>query len=206
MKTFAWALVGVLAVSPAFLGCEKPDENQMRASEERSSANIEHLIKARLDADEQLSAAHLSVDVDEQAKRATLSGTVPSESLRAKALELARSAQTDLTIDDRITVRPTDVSRQEFTEEMAKEEWRKAKEFGEKVGNRLEDAWIHSKIVAQLIASTKTQERTIDVDVVNSNVTLRGKVKDRAQKSEAERLARATEGVKRVDNQIDVAA
>jgi len=42
------------------------------------------------------------------------------------------------------------------------------------------------------------------VDVVNNAVTLRGAVDTQDQKSEAERIARTTEGVKNVNNQLKI--
>lgn len=102
----------------------------------------------------------------------------------------------------KVEVARGEISRQESTSGTATEEWRRAKK--EPVGSQLKDAWIHGKIVAKLIASSKVQERTIDVDVVNSNVTLRGKVQNAAQKREAERVAKDTGGVNRVNNQIEV--
>ncbi|MGE0684991.1 MAG: BON domain-containing protein, partial [Candidatus Binatia bacterium] len=99
-----------------------------------------------------------------------------------------------------------EVSRKDYTPQMAKEEWTKAKQLGEKVGNRLDDAWIHGKIVAKLVATAKASAPTVSVDVDNNVVTLRGTVQDAEQKTEAERIAKETDGVKRVDNQVKVSA
>jgi len=131
---------------------------------------------------------------------------VETESLRTKALDLAKSTQPDVMIQDQIEVTPTEVSRKDYTQQMAKEEWTKAKQLGEKVGNRLDDAWIHGKIVAKLVATAKASPRTVGVDVDNNVVTLRGTVQDAEQKTEAERIAKETDGVKRVDNQVKVSA
>ena len=59
--------------------------------------------------------------------------------------------------------------------------------------------------VSKLIADTKTPEHKINVDVNDNVVTLRGTVDTVAQQNEAERLARETDGVKRVVNQLKVA-
>jgi osmotically-inducible protein OsmY len=69
---------------------------------------------------------------------------------------------------------PREISRAEYTEELARGEREKAKGYGEKIGDTLDDAWIHTKIVAKLIGDTTTPERKINVDVVNNMVTLRG--------------------------------
>jgi len=92
-----------------------------------------------------------------------------------------------------------------YTEEQAREERERAKANKETVGQSLEDAWIHTKIVAKLIGNTATPERKINVDVVDGAVTLRGTVDTAEAKTEAERAAKNTDGVKKVTNQLKVA-
>ena len=96
--------------------------------------------------------------------------------------------------------------RGQYSEEQAREEREKAKANKETIGQSLDDAWIHTKIVAKLIGDTKTPERNINVDVVQGAVTLRGNVETAEVKSEAERIAKETEGVKKVNNQLKVVA
>ena len=96
-------------------------------------------------------------------------------------------------------------SRSEYTEQEAREAREKAKGVGETIGDTLDDAWIHTKIVAQLIANTTTPERKINVDVVNNVVTLRGTVDTANERTTAERIAKETEGVRQVRNQLRVA-
>ena len=93
-----------------------------------------------------------------------------------------------------------------YSAEQAREERARAKENKETVGDTLEDAWIHTKIVAQLIGDSKTPERKINVDVVNNAVTLRGTVDTAEARAEAERIAKQTEGVTKVTNQLKVVA
>src|SRR5437773_506170 len=93
-----------------------------------------------------------------------------------------------------------------YSEEQAREERERAKGNKETIGQSLDDAWIHTKIVAKLIGDTKTPERNINVDVVQGAVTLRGNVETAEVKSEAERIAKETEGVKKVNNQLKVVA
>ena len=97
-----------------------------------------------------------------------------------------------------------EMSRREYTEKLAKEARERAKQAGEKIGDTLDDAWIHTKIVAQLIANSTTPERKINVDVVNNVVTLRGTVDTAQAKADAEKIARETEGVKTVKSQLKV--
>jgi len=99
----------------------------------------------------------------------------------------------------------TPTATPKYTEEQAKEERARAKQNKETIGDTLEDAWIHTKIVTKLIANSKTPERKINVDVVNNAVTLRGTVDTAEEKAEAERMAKETEGVTKVTNQLKVA-
>jgi len=93
-----------------------------------------------------------------------------------------------------------------YTEEQARDEREKAKAKKETVGQSLEDAWIHTKVVAKLITDSQTPERKINVDVVDGAVTLRGQVDTAEGKTEAERLAKDTDGVKSVKNELKVVA
>jgi len=100
---------------------------------------------------------------------------------------------------------PTATPTPRYTEEQAKEERERAKANKETVGQSLEDAWIHTKIVAKLIGNTQTPERKINVDVVDGKVTLRGTVDTAEAKTEAARIAKETDGVKNVVDQLKVA-
>src|SRR5882724_5087408 len=91
-----------------------------------------------------------------------------------------------------------------YSEEQAREERERAKANKESIGQSLDDAWIHTKIVAKLISDTQTPERKINVDVVDGAVTLRGQVDTAEAKAEAERVAKETAGVKKVTNQLKV--
>jgi osmotically-inducible protein OsmY len=61
-----------------------------------------------------------------------------------------------------------------------------------------------AKIVAKLLTDKDTPERKINVDVDHNVVTLRGNVDTVEAKTEAERLAKETDGVKRVNNMLKV--
>ena len=135
---------------------------------------------------------------------ATLTGAVPSQELNSRAVELAKTANAGLMVNDKLTVQPRELTRAEYTEDQARSERMQGKDFGDTIGDTLDDAWIHTKIVAKLIGDADTPERKINVDVVNNVVTLRGTVDTSEQKAEAERIARTTEGVRSVNNQLKV--
>ena len=169
-----------------------------------SDSDMESAIATKINSDAQLKAADLDVDADAATKTVTLSGTVESQALRTKAIEMAKSAQAGLIITDKIDVKPRELSRTEYTDEMARTDRTKAKGVGETIGDSVDDAWIHTKIVTKLIGNSTTPERKINVDVVNNMVTLRGAVDSTEQKAEAERVAKSTEGVKGVKNMLTV--
>src|SRR2546427_8423463 len=54
------------------------------------------------------------------------------------------------------TPTPTPAAPPKYSEEQARQERARAKENKETIGQSLDDAWIHSKIVAKLIGDTKT--------------------------------------------------
>jgi hyperosmotically inducible protein len=195
----------LLALIVGLAGCSTtPVETTSTTKPTMSNSELERAIKAKFETDSQLKAANLDVDADVSRNEATLSGTVESEALRTKAVDLAKSAHPGLMVTDKIDVKPREVSRSEYTEEMARGEREKAKGYGERVGDSLDDAWIHTKIVTKLIGDSKTPERKINVDVVNNVVTLRGTVNTDEQKAEAERIAKSTDGVKSVKNMLKV--
>jgi osmotically-inducible protein OsmY len=99
---------------------------------------------------------------------------------------------------------PAPTTTPKYSEEEARAERARAKQNKETVGDTLEDAWIHTKVVAQLIGDSQTPERKINVDVVNNEVTLRGAVDTPEAKAEAERIVKETTGVKKVTNQLKV--
>jgi len=169
-----------------------------------TNADVERMVKDKLAADPQLSTRKIDVAADADKNQVTLSGDVSTEQLRTRAVELAKASRTGLVIVDKIDVKPQEVSRAEYTEEMARTTRDKAREAGNKIGDSIEDAWIHTKITAKLIGDAATSARKINVDVMNNVVTLRGKVESLEAKTEAERIAKETEGVKRVHNLLKI--
>lgn len=205
-KYFSIFLI-LAAISLGLSACATSGTNDTATSGTKpamTDSDLENSIKAKIESDLGIKAANLKVSANADRNEATLSGTVDSEALRSRALELAKTARAGLVITDKIDVEPREMTRTEYTEEQARAERDKAKGYGEKIGDTLDDAWIHSKIVAKLIGNSTTPERKINVDVMDNTVTLRGTVETAQQKAEAEHIAKETEGVKRVVNQLKV--
>jgi osmotically-inducible protein OsmY len=198
----------LLSVSLSLNGCATADSPAASTgptpAAQITNSELENKIKAKFSTDAQINAANLNVDANVDRNEITLSGTVGSESLRTKAVELAKSAHAGLVVTTKIDVKPGEISRSAYTLERAREERGIATSRGETIGDSLDDAWIHATIIAQLVGNSTTAERKINVDVTNNVVTLRGTVETAEQKKEAEHLAQNTEGVKSVSNQLKV--
>jgi hyperosmotically inducible periplasmic protein len=202
IRIFIAALM-LSALTFVMVGCDSANETTT-SQPKMSNSDLKTAIKTKLDSDPQLKAADIDVDADADKNAATLSGTVESQALRTRAVEYARAAHAGLVITDKIDVKPRELTRADYTEEHAREEKGRAERYGEKLGESLDDAWIHTKIVAKLIGNADTPERKINIDVVNNVVTLRGTVDTTEQRMEAERVAKETEGVKSVKNMLKV--
>lgn len=79
-----------------------------------------------------------------------------------------------------------------------------AKNRNESIGQGLEDGWIHFKTRAKLATVDDLRDSTINVDVDNNVVTLRGTVANAASKAAAVKAAKEVEGVKSVTDRLTV--
>lgn len=71
-----------------------------------ANAELEKAIRTMFERDEQVRRAKLSVQADITKNEVTLAGTVDSESVRSKAIELAKTAHVGVVVNDKISVRP----------------------------------------------------------------------------------------------------
>ena len=74
----------------------------------------------------------------------------------------------------------------------------------EPLGERLSDASLTATVKSKLLADPDTSGLRIDVDTKDKVVTLTGKVKSQAEKGEAVQVARNTEGVRSVNDQLTI--
>ncbi|MEP7149635.1 MAG: BON domain-containing protein [Acidobacteriota bacterium] len=94
---------------------------------------------------------------------------------------------------------------------ITRDEYEKNKDTYEKekgsstIGQGANDMWLWVKTRASLLGTSDLRESTINVDVVNDVVTLKGTVETVAQKTKAEQVAKDIDGVKSVKNELKVA-
>jgi osmotically-inducible protein OsmY len=120
----------------------------------------------------------------------TLRGAVEEARDKEEAVRIARSTEGVTQVDDRLTVRGD----------------RTSAASGAAAGANEPDPWITAKIQAKYFLDDEVKGHDIDVDTSNGTVTLRGTVENEQQKRQALALARNTEGVRDVTDQLTVAA
>lgn len=97
----------------------------------------------------------------------------------------------------------SNITREEYDRDRATYEKDKGSST---IGQGINDSWIWFKTKTALAATDDLRDSTINVDVVNDKITLRGTVASAAQKSKAEEVAKGIEGQKGVDNKLTVKA
>ena len=96
----------------------------------------------------------------------------------------------------------TNVTREEYDKSRAEYEKEKGSST---IGSGANDSWLWFKTRAALLTTSDLRESTINVDVVNDVVTLKGTVATAAQKTKPEQVAKDIDGVKSVKNELKVA-
>ena len=137
-------------------------------------------ITAKLAGDPEVSP--FNVDVDTLDGVVTLRGEVEKEAAKQEAEKHARSTAGVLDVNNEIRV----VSAEEEDDSTPS------------------DAWITTRIKSKLAADPKLNPFNIDVDTLDSVVTLSGKVRSEAAREAVARIARNTKGVLDVDNRLQV--
>lgn len=99
----------------------------------------------------------------------------------------------------------SNITREEYEKDKARYE-KEAKDTSSSVGQGANDMWLWTKTRAALMTTDDLRESTVNVDVANDVVTLKGTVANAAQKAKAESVAKAIEGVKSVKNDLKIAA
>jgi hyperosmotically inducible protein len=137
-----------------------------------------------------LRANDLKVSVDNGT--ATLTGNVAEEVNKDLAKEIALGVKGITTVNNQIVVDAAYLPPKPGTERS--------------FGDAIEDASITAAVKSKLVWSKSTDGMTTNVDTKFGRVTLRGSAQSAAERDLAGRLARNTQGVIAVDNQIKVNA
>jgi osmotically-inducible protein OsmY len=119
----------------------------------------------------------------------TISGVVDSDGDRAEALKIARSTEGVTTVNDRLRVKGEVAATTGATDRMA--------------GNAA-DSWITTKIQSRYFADDDVKGRNINVNTADGVVTLKGTVNSYTERLQAAAIARNTEGVREVHDELTI--
>jgi hyperosmotically inducible protein len=167
--------MAVLAVALFTVACGQTD------------AGITAAVKSQFAADDVVKAN--DIDVDTQNKVVTLTGNVATAAEKARAVEVARATDGVTNVVDNLRV----------AQEMADDPLTYPAERA-----MFSDSALTSAVKAKLMADTTVGGLKIDVDTENQTVTLTGDVRSDAEKEQALKLARETEGVKSVNDRLTI--
>jgi len=222
-KVGIWSIgvVALLVAGPVRAGAMALQNTTTKSADEARDENIEH----RLNADPSLKKFNIKVSVDSGV--ATLNGTVATEAQKARAARLATMSGITR-VDNQIVVDPSAgtkgttgtiaqktkevgektkdgaVKVGEKTKEGAGKVVDKTKEGLSKTGEVITDGWITTRVHSRFVGEDLLKGSDINVDTSNHVVTLKGTVMSAAARTKAAAIAKDTEGVHRVVNQLTI--
>jgi osmotically-inducible protein OsmY len=159
--------------------------------ERTSDAGITARVQSKFFLDDAVKARN--IDVDTLQGVVTLSGDVQTEAEHQQALAIARSVNgvRDVTDKLRVSSSPSGTSPAGTASSAA---------------GAIDDTWVTTKIQSKFFLDDLVKGRRVDVTTQSGVVTLSGEVQSNEAKQRAEALARQTEGVTKVQNQLTVNA
>ena len=179
-----------------------------------SDAGITTAVKSKLAADDTVKAYR--IDVDTKSRVVTLNGKVDTARARARAVELAKGTEGVADVVDNLTVvagvtppgglDDAALNRGRDAASTATAGTDTAKRDGTvgTAGAAVGDAALTAKVKTKFLADTSISGLKIDVDTNHDVVTLSGTVRTAAEKRHAVEVARATDGVKSVVDNLKV--
>lgn len=174
---------------------QAPDRNEAKVDDSKlHDAGITARIDTAYMVNPHLSAVAIDVDTDHGV--VTLAGKVPSDVHRDLAVSIARSADGVRDVHDRLTV----TKEKEGGALARNEPAGPNRSFGQAV----KDATITASVKMHLATGKGVSASRINVDTRGGHVTLTGQVPTEAERQLAVRIARDTDGVREVTNQIQV--
>jgi hyperosmotically inducible periplasmic protein len=150
-------------------------------------------IQSKYFADDDVRARN--IDVDTKGGMVTLKGSVGSERERQQAIAIAHNTDGVTMVHDNLTLDKSSMRRDTSPSGTAGT-----------AGQKIEDGWITMKVQSKYFMHDDIKAHKIDVDTKNGVVTLNGSVPSASAKGAAEALAKDTDGVTRVVNNLKVGA
>jgi hyperosmotically inducible periplasmic protein len=118
----------------------------------------------------------------------TLQGEVEDAQAKAEAVRIAQTTEGVSRVDDRLRIKPANASQ------------------APPIAETVADGWLTTKIQSKYFVDDEVRARNIDVSTDNGIVTLTGTVANAEERRQAVALARNTDGVKEVKDQLEIRA
>lgn len=192
-------LIAGLALVLSCIACQRTPEVHTV-----NDADLVNAVRATFAADHDTMGATSQVQIHAKDGVVTLSGTVDTPADRILAERAARRTSGVVNVVNEIIVSESQAGGLEapFDERVTREE---ALKNGERIGASSDDARIYDAVRRKLVAHEGTSKKEIFVDVVDGNVTLRGRfVGTAAARDEAVASALTVPGVKAVNDRLTV--
>jgi hyperosmotically inducible periplasmic protein len=182
----------------------------------QTDTGITTAVKSKFAADDTVKA--YQIDVTTENKVVTLAGSVETSAAKEQAVLLARNTDGVQDVVDRLTVSETagtagitdpddvdvDTTIDDRAGAKAREGQAKAGQAADRAGAVATDAAITTAVKSKLLADPAVGGLQIDVDTKGGIVTLTGTVASRTEADQAVKLARGTDGVDRVVDNLKV--
>ncbi len=197
-----WAAAGAVILVAGTAACNRTPENTTTGVDTSAATPAQNTtqtpdwwtttkVQARFFADSQVKGRN--IDVDTNAGVVTLRGTVDNDIERQQALVLARAVDGVTRVDDQLTVKPVTTAETPMAT------------TGTSVPAEVGAAWITTKIQAQYYGDPTIKPWNIDVTTTgNGHVTLFGDVDNAAERQKVVQIARNTDGVTAVEDELRV--
>lgn len=196
----AWMFPGAAyAQAPSVSQPDRPATSETRMQDADDAADdAEDRLEDRIAYEIETHATLRKYDVDVEVDNgvAKLSGEVATEAQRAEAVRLAEAmtgvtrVENDIDVDADVDETIADRTKRGLS----------------KTGEAIDDAWITTKVNWFLMGEDALEGSDINVDTDENVVTLKGTVASAAGRARAVELARQTEGVKDVRDELTVTA
>jgi hyperosmotically inducible periplasmic protein len=206
-------VLGVALMSPAVTSRAYAAQTTAKTSVAIDDSTLQSRAEAAIKV--QPTLKNQDIDVKVSNKVVTLTGAVQTAARKARAGRAAHvagvtSVVNDLKVDSHagqnVAEKAGEATKTAVvkTGEAAKTAGEKTKEGVSKTGEVITDAWLNTKIHANMVNEPLLKESDINVDVKDHMVTLKGTVTSAAGKVRAGEIAKTTEGVKGVNNMLMV--
>ncbi len=205
-------VLAVPVIPMAFAAFASPALAQTAAQEAKTAANktgnaitdswITMKVHSQFVPDDALEGS--DIDVDTKNGVVTLNGTVASAAGRTRAVAIAKATDGVSNVVDRLRVGAPAADASAAAKNAGRKAGEETKEVAGTTGRAVTDGWIKSKIYSQYITEDALDDSDIDIDITKGAVTLNGAVRTEAGRTRALAIAKATDGVKSVSNNLKV--